>query len=114
LARNRDVNLVNEDRTPRPETPRSEPEIIPPGHTRERTQGGRVWISIDRGNGKRTYVKQPGPFTVVMVVVGVILVVALVVMLVLGALLIWVPIAAVIAVGAIMVASLKGYFRRRT
>jgi hypothetical protein len=113
LSLNRDANLVNEDRTPRAETPRSEPEIIPPGHTRERGRGGRVWISIDRGDGRHTYVKQPGPFTIALVVVGVILLAALIVMLVLGALLIWVPVAALIAVGAIIVAFLKGYFRRR-
>jgi hypothetical protein len=105
---------VNEDRTPRPETPRSEPEIIPPDHLGgRRTRGeSRVWISIDRGDGRRTHIKQPGPFTIVLAVAGLILVVALIVMLVLGALLIWVPIAAVIAVGAIIMAALKGYFRR--
>lgn len=105
---------MNEDTTPRPEVPRSEPEIIPPDHAGgRRTQGqSRVWISIDRGDGKRTYVKQPGPFAIVIAIVGLILVVTLVVMLVLGALLIWVPVAAVIAVGAIVVTFLKGYFRR--
>ncbi len=105
---------MNEDPTPRREEPRSEPEIIPPdrGGKRPPRGGSRVWISIDRGDGRRTYVKQPGPFTIVLAIVGLILVVAVVVMLLLGALLIWVPIAAVIAVGAIVVAFLKGYFRR--
>jgi hypothetical protein len=94
---------------------RPEPEIIPPDRTGARSRHGRsgVWISIDRGDGRHTYVKQPGPFTIVLVVVGLILVVALIVMLVLGALLIWVPVVAVIAAGAIMVAFVKSYFRRR-
>jgi hypothetical protein len=103
---------VTEDPT-RPENPRSEPEIIPPGHTGgwPPRGGPHVWISIDR-DGHRTYVKPPGPFTIVLAVVGLILVVAVVLMLVLGALLIWVPVVAVIAAVFVVVGFLRGYFRR--
>ena len=106
---------MNEDRTPRGGNPRSEPEIIPPDRTGEWPPRGRsrVWISIDRGDGRRAYVKQPGPFTIVLTIVGLILVAAVVLMLILGALLIWVPVVAVIAAGFVVVGFLRGYFRRR-
>ena len=95
---------------------RPEPEIIPPDRAGApgpppRGRSG-VWISINTADGRTTYAKAPSPFTVVMAVVGLILVAAVVLMLVLGALLIWVPVVAVIAAGFIVVSFLRGYFRR--
>jgi hypothetical protein len=85
-----------------PERPRAEPEIIPPDHGGGRSPWrGREFT--DFGATHRIYVSRLGPFG------GILLVLALVVLAVLGALLIWIPIVAFIA----LVATLSGVLRLR-
>lgn len=96
----------------RRENPRPEPEIIPPDRAGSLPPQGRrshVWISV---NGRPIGGKAPGPFGILLAAVVVIFALALVLMLVLGALLIWIPVVAVVVASALVVGFLKGYFRR--
>jgi hypothetical protein len=76
------------DRDHRAETPRSEPEILPP-----RGQRGRpIWIAVDEQDStRRVYVARPGPFTIIMAlaILGFIALVMLIVLL--SVALIWIP-----------------------
>jgi hypothetical protein len=87
----------------RPERPRLEPEIIPPA--RSRREAGwqyEVWspyVSSSAGGTHRLYVARLGPLglTLLMALIGI--VVAVLVLAVVGAILIWIPILALL-VGA--------------
>lgn len=96
----------------RPEAPRAEPEIIPPDRKSERASAGRsrVWVSFSTADGAR--VRSSNPLTLALGIVGVILVLAVVLMLFLGALLVAVPIAAVLIAGGIVAAIARAYFRK--
>lgn len=94
------------DDAQKPELPRVEPEIIPPG--RERRQFD--WRASPWGGGfsdmrgtHRVYVHRVGPFGVGLLLLAIAAIVAIITIAVLGAVLIWIPIiAAVIVIGALM------------
>lgn len=88
----------------RPERPRSEPEIIPPGHSGARRDSGIfVWVA-DREGMRRANVTLPGPFTIFLVLALFALVAAVIFAVLLGAILFWLPIF-VLAVGALLLAA---------
>lgn len=89
-----------------PERPRAEPEIIPPDRTgREpdwRRYGWQANATPFAGQTHRIYVSRIGPFGIAlfMLIVGV--VIAVILLAVLGAVLIWIPVLALlVAAGAI-------------
>ena len=94
------------DDTTRPERPRLEPEIIPPARARGDSdnwtqRGQRPEISGVSGT-HRIYVTRLGPFgmTLLMLIIGI--VIAVILLAVVGAVLIWIPILALLVVaGAI-------------
>ena len=96
--------MTNDDQG-RPERPRSEPEIIPPGHSggRRRESDVFVWVA-DREGMRRANVTLPGPFTIFLVLALFALVAAVILAVVLGAILFWLPIF-VLAVGALLLAT---------
>jgi hypothetical protein len=49
---------------------RSEPEIMSPDRLRgERLRGtSHIWVSIEQGGHRRVYIRQPGLFTVILLV----------------------------------------------
>jgi hypothetical protein len=82
-----------------PERPRFEPEIIPPARGRRGADWFEdAWHPYVQGSGgtRRIYVARLGPFglTMLMAVMG--LVVALILLAVVGAILIWLPILALL------------------
>jgi hypothetical protein len=89
----------------RPERPRLEPEIIPPARARAETEWPpRSWQAYASGEHvrQRIYVARLGPFgfAFLMAIIGI--VVALILLAVVGAILIWIPILALLlAAGAI-------------
>ena len=100
---------------PEVEQPRFEPEIIPPGGE----SGGRtadnanVFIFTDRqGRTHRVNVAAPRPLTVLLVLALFVLVSSVILALLLGALLIWIPVAATIIGAMIAYAYLRGFWRR--
>lgn len=88
---------------------RPEVEIIPPdrSHARSGRAQSRVWISIDTSRGHHRGV--PGLFGIIVAILLVTFVTALVLMLLLGALLIWVPVVALVIAAALI----GGLLRRR-
>ena len=90
------------DKRPNPpgEEPRSEPEIIPPGHAERGTERVRVYIA------------KPGQLGTILVILIVGLLSAVLLALLLGALLIGLPVVVLFVTGAIVVGLLRVYFRR--
>jgi hypothetical protein len=89
-----------------PKRPRVEPEIIPPDRTQReadwRQQDGRPYVSTFAGETQRIYVGRLGPFGIalLMLIVGVLA--AVILLAALGAVLLWIPIVALlVAAGAI-------------
>jgi hypothetical protein len=86
--------------TDRPERPRLEPEIIPPARGR-REPGWQydVWEPYAQNAGgttQRLYMAKFGPFGLAMIMMGIGFVIALILLAVVGALLVWLPILALL------------------
>jgi hypothetical protein len=85
----------------RPERPRAEPEIIPP--ERGRIQSDWPPHTFDAtGATHRVYVARLGPLGFALLMLAFAAVVALILIVMLGAVLIWIPVVAVLAVVAIV------------
>jgi len=87
-----------------PERPRVEPEIIPPDRTgRQSDWRHPPWrgnaFSETRGT-QRIYVTRLGPFGIALLVLAIAAIVAVIVIAVLGAVLIWIPVVAVVVIAA--------------
>lgn len=103
------------DRPSSPEYPRSEPEIIPPEHSRSRATRGneKVFVYVDgEGRTHRVNMKAPGPLTAILVLLAVALVASLILAVVLGALVFIIPIAAIGLAGLIAFAYARRFWRR--
>lgn len=83
-----------------PERPRYEPEIIPPDRNRPRSD----WRPYPSGDGtQRIFVARLGPFGIALMVLAFAVLVAIVMLTILGAVLLWVPVVAlVVAIAAVM------------
>lgn len=87
-----------------PETPRSEPEILPP----ERSGHGRMrWESVDQFGTHRIYVRKLGPFSILGFGLLFGIIVAAVLALFLGAVLIALPVIFVLVAAAIIAGLLR-------
>jgi hypothetical protein len=83
----------NDFNRPRVERPRVEPEIIPP-HGRSRRGGfDSIFIRVDEGDDgiRRVYLKKPGPFTIILILLAAGAVAALFFLLLAGLMLLWIP-----------------------
>jgi hypothetical protein len=97
------------------EHPAVEPEIIPPGRYRS------AWHRFDAPKGgffntryqQRVYVTKVGPWGMALLAVFAILVAAAVLVFVLGALLVWIPVIALLAIAGIVFAWLRRYLAWR-
>jgi hypothetical protein len=94
-----------------PERPRAEPEIIPPDRGGRRSEWGRPpWrggFGQTRGT-QRIYVARLGPFGLALLVLAIAAIVAIILIAVLGAVLIWIPVVAVLVVIAALFRLLRG------
>src|SRR6202022_216050 len=88
---------------PAREGPCAEPEIIPPGHPDERSM--RDGYHFDVHGTQRIYVTRLGPFGIVVLGLLIALIAAVIPIVLLGAVLIWIPVA-VLFVAAAVVSSL--------
>jgi hypothetical protein len=99
--------MTNRD-SQEPSRPRSEPEIIPPDHSR-RNDHSRIFVSVDEnGTERRIYMAKLGPFTILLAlaILGLIGVVMLIVLL--SVALIWIPVVIVLVAAFV----LSVYWRR--
>jgi hypothetical protein len=89
-----------DDRNP-PEQPRVEPEIIPP----DRSSGYSPWspYGFTETRGTRIHVTRVGPFGIALLMLVIAAVATIIMVAILGAVLIWIPIIAVVLiVGALL------------
>src|SRR5262249_3036475 len=96
--------MIDKRPSPQGEEPRSEPEIIPPGHAEHGTFDART-------ERVRVYIAKPGPLGTILMISIVGLLSAVLLVLLLGALLIWLPVVVLFVTGAIVVGLLRVYFR---
>jgi hypothetical protein len=91
-----------------PERPRAEPEIIPPDRARNRwtSRGNEFPYS---GGTRRIYITSLGPFGGILLVLAIAILAAVILLAFLGALLIWIPVVALI----VIVGALSGLLRLR-
>lgn len=91
------------------ERPRAEPEIIPPGHPDASRDGMGTPSEGLFGTryGGRIYVAKVGPWGLIVLAALALLVVAAVVIFLIGALLIWVPIVAVLVFAGFLFGKLR-------
>ena len=101
---------MEQHRTPRPQKPLAEPEIVPPAAPVDIRS--RVWAPADVRTRGRIYVAKLGPVgsAVLFLVIGILAVFAL--FLLLGAALISLVVIGVLTVGAIVSAVWRGRSRR--
>jgi hypothetical protein len=99
------------DKRPNPpgEEPRSEPEIIPPGHAERGTP--RMGDAIDAHVG-RVYIAKFGPLGAILLILVVGLLSAALMVLLFGALLVALPAVVLFVTAAIVAGLLRVYFQR--
>jgi hypothetical protein len=94
-----------------PETPRAEPEILPPHDGRPRMRA-RVW-TFEAGEGRaRVLFAKPGPLSLILALLLIGFVAALVLILLLGLVVLWVPVLVVAVLIALLSGSLRRYWPR--
>ena len=84
---------MSDNHRPRVERPRVEPEIIPP-QARARQRGfDSMFVRVEEGDDgiRRVYLKKPGTFTIVLVLLAAGAVAALFFLLLAGLMLLWIP-----------------------
>jgi hypothetical protein len=92
------------------EQPRVEPEIIPPGDPGPGGFRGSTFRYT--GPDQRTRVYSIGPFTVILCLIATALIAGLILLLIFGALLIWIPFAAIGIALVLSAALARGYWLR--
>ena len=98
--------MTTESKEPRP--PRAEPEIIPPDRSRARSPS-RTSEFNGIGGTHRIYVARLGPVGSGLLMLAVVILALVLLVVLLGTLLIWIPLVALIAV----IAALTGFLRWR-
>lgn len=91
----------------RPRPPRAEVEILPPGHPDPRRRGeasdtAQLWVS-----GHRLTFQAPGPFAVILGLLGLGLVAVVGLVIFLGLFLLWVPVLGALVAGVLLAALLR-------
>ena len=94
---------------PSNERPRSEPEIIPPEHIEARSD---KWTSFDQRGAHRIYVTRLGPFSVAVLLLMLAALVAILSLVLIGAFLIWIPLAVLLIAAALISGWWQRMFRR--
>ena len=97
--------MIDKRPIPPDEEPRSQPEIIPPGHA----ERGTFDAHTER---VRVYIAKPGPLGTILMILIVGLLSAVLLVLLLGALLIWLPAVVLLVTAAIVAGLLRAYFQR--
>ena len=92
----------------RPERPRFEPEIIPPGGAPDRS-AWRAQSYAETSGTHRIYVGRLGPFGGILLLAAIVVVAVIALLAFLGALLLWVPLLALV----VLIAAVSGLLRAR-
>ena len=90
----------------------TEPEIIPPSAGARLRGSDAIWTSVNERSTHRIYVTRLGPFSLVLLALGIGLLAALVFVLAIGTFLIWISLATLLVTASIIFALLRQSFRR--
>ena len=93
---------MNDD-TSRPERPRVEPEIIPPGQSGRYDWRRSPWRADGYAQARgahRIYVTRLGPFGIALLILAIAAIAAIILIAILGAVLLWIPVVAVLVIVA--------------
>lgn len=90
----------------------TEPEIISPSAGVRLRDSDAMWVSVNERSTRRIYVTRLGPFSLVLLALGIGLFAALVLILVLGTFLIWISLAALLVTATLLSALFRQSFRR--
>ncbi len=93
----------------------TEPEIIPPGQEPPEWARRRpnAWVSFDLDGTRRIYVRRIGPVGILLMALLIGTIAALVFVALVGAFLIWIPVAVLLFVAAIVGSLMRRYMRRQ-
>jgi hypothetical protein len=89
-----------------PEQPRVEPEIIPPDRTGRYSPWSPYGFTDARGS-HRVFVTRMGPFGIALLLLAIAAVAMIVMIAVLGAVLIWIPIVAIVVIAGALLRALR-------
>jgi hypothetical protein len=89
---------------------RPEPEIIPP--SRGRSRADAMWASVDERATHRIYVARLGPFSIAILLFAIAVLAAVFLVLLIGTVLIWIPLVALLVVAAVISTIWRRAFRR--
>jgi hypothetical protein len=89
-----------------PEQPRVEPEIIPPDRSGRQSPWSPYGFTETRG-AHHIYVTRMGPFDIALLVLAIAAVATIVMISVLGAVLIWIPIVAIVVIAGALLRLLR-------
>ena len=95
-----------EDDSNRPEQPRVEPEIIPPDRSGRYSPWSPYGFTNARGT-QRIYVTRMGPIGIALVLLAIAAVATILMIAILGAVLIWIPIVAIVVIVGAMLRLLR-------
>jgi hypothetical protein len=90
----------------------SEPEIIPPPAGTRLRDRDAMRISVNERGTRRIYVTRLGPFSLILLALGICLLAALVLVLAIGTFLIWIPVVALLVTATMISALLRQLFHR--
>jgi hypothetical protein len=91
----------------------TEPEIIPPSARVRLRDRDAMWTSVNKRGAYRIYVTRLGPFSTVLLALGIgLLAAALVLVLAIGTFLIWIPLVALLVTATIISALLRQSLHR--
>src|SRR4051794_8415936 len=97
------------DDEPTPETPRFEPEIIPPTHGRK---GPDAWSGAEKIYVRQATFRAPGPLGIILVLLAVGLIASVILLLLVGFVLVWVPVVAFALAALIFAGVVRNYWWR--
>ena len=100
------------EREPQPETPRFEPEIIPPTHGRTRPADWIDASGAERIRVRHATFRAPGPLGIILALVALGLVASVILLLLVGFVLVWIPLVAFALAALIIVGLVRGYWQR--
>ena len=110
--RKRDHTMSYQQPTPASGRHSAEPEIIPPSAGARLRDSDAIWLPPNERGTHRIYVTRVGPFSLVLLALGIGLLAALVLILVIGTFLIWISLVALLVIATIIFALLRQRFRR--
>jgi hypothetical protein len=97
------------EREPKPEMPRFEPEIIPPTHDGKRPDG---WSGAEKIYVRQATFRAPGPLSIILVLLAVGLIASVILLLLVGFVLVWVPVVAFALAALIFAGVVRNYWWR--